>query len=172
MKKHFLYFRCTFRPPRSGPGKKEKEERLLSFLSHVEEHGDSFLSSGSLRLLVEYKYVIPRGTITRSQNSQACRKGHRRSLCCRQSRFLAKGFFPGTISAFRSTKNPFPLMLRGKKFYFIHGDGLALKDTGYRFLKKILRNKFRHFFVFDCNIRHHRSDAKSTFTEQSQVYCK
>jgi UDP-2,3-diacylglucosamine hydrolase len=30
--------------------------------------------------------------------------------------------------------------LYGKKFYLHHGDGLALHDTGYRILKKVLRN--------------------------------
>jgi UDP-2,3-diacylglucosamine hydrolase len=29
-----------------------------------------------------------------------------------------------------------------KKFHLIHGDGLSPRDRGYRFLKKILRNKF------------------------------
>jgi UDP-2,3-diacylglucosamine hydrolase len=31
--------------------------------------------------------------------------------------------------------------INGKKFFISHGDGLAYKDTGYRILKKILRNK-------------------------------
>jgi UDP-2,3-diacylglucosamine hydrolase len=31
--------------------------------------------------------------------------------------------------------------LAGKKFYLFHGDGVAKKDVGYRFLKRVLRNK-------------------------------
>lgn len=30
----------------------------------------------------------------------------------------------------------------GRKFHFIHGDGLAVDDRGYRILKRIFRNKF------------------------------
>ena len=32
--------------------------------------------------------------------------------------------------------------LKGKNFYIWHGDGLGKKDGGYRFLKKVMRNKF------------------------------
>jgi UDP-2,3-diacylglucosamine hydrolase len=35
--------------------------------------------------------------------------------------------------------------LEGKKFYIHHGDGLAYKDTGYRIMKKILRNRVSQF---------------------------
>ena len=42
-------------------------------------------------------------------------------------------------------KDPFGIELRGKKFFLHHGDGLALRDTGYRILKKILRNPVNIF---------------------------
>ena len=35
--------------------------------------------------------------------------------------------------------------IEGKKFYIHHGDGLAYNDTGYRILKKILRNRVAQF---------------------------
>jgi len=38
-------------------------------------------------------------------------------------------------------KNPTSAFHHKKKIFLIHGDGLAKKDTGYRFLKKILRNR-------------------------------
>ncbi|MGH8016264.1 MAG: UDP-2,3-diacylglucosamine diphosphatase, partial [Candidatus Zixiibacteriota bacterium] len=34
------------------------------------------------------------------------------------------------------------LTYHGKKFHLLHGDGLSSKDGGYRFLKKIFRNRF------------------------------
>jgi UDP-2,3-diacylglucosamine hydrolase len=36
----------------------------------------------------------------------------------------------------------FTLSIGGKNFYIFHGDGLTKKDWGYRFLKKIFRNKY------------------------------
>jgi len=35
--------------------------------------------------------------------------------------------------------------LKGKKFYIAHGDGLGPGDHGYKFLKKIFRNRFCQF---------------------------
>lgn len=37
---------------------------------------------------------------------------------------------------------PVAKTLKGKKFYIAHGDGLGPGDHGYKFLKKIFRNKF------------------------------
>jgi UDP-2,3-diacylglucosamine hydrolase len=34
------------------------------------------------------------------------------------------------------------MVYEGKKLHFIHGDGLAKADRGYRFLKRVLRNRF------------------------------
>ena len=39
-------------------------------------------------------------------------------------------------------RDAFDIEYEGKKLHLIHGDGLAKKDRGYRFLKKILRNRF------------------------------
>ena len=125
---------------------KEKEERLLSFLSHVEEHGEQLFIVGDLfDYWFEYKYVIPRGYHhTISKLARLVEKGIAVHYVAGNHDFWLKDFFPNDLGI-PVYKNPFPLMLRGKKFYFHHGDGLALKDTGYRFLKKILRNKFSIF---------------------------
>jgi len=125
---------------------KEKEERLLSFLSHVEEHGEQLFIVGDLfDYWFEYKYVIPRGYHhTISKLARLVEKGIAVHYVAGNHDFWLKDFFPNDLGI-PVYKNPFAMMLRGKKFYFHHGDGLALKDTGYRILKKILRNKFSIF---------------------------
>ncbi|MGA7161672.1 MAG: UDP-2,3-diacylglucosamine diphosphatase [Bacteroidota bacterium] len=125
---------------------KEKEGRLLSFLSHVEEHGEELFIVGDLfDYWFEYKYVIPRGYHhTISKLGTLVEKGIRVHYVAGNHDFWLKDFFP-TDLGIPVYKNPFTVTLKGKKFYFHHGDGLALKDTGYRILKTILRNNFSIF---------------------------
>ena len=125
---------------------KEKEKRLLSFLSHVEERGEQLFIVGDLfDYWFEYKYVIPRGYHhTLSKLARLVEKGIAVHYVAGNHDFWLKDFFPDDLGI-PVYKNPFAMMLRGKKFYFHHGDGLALKDTGYRILKKILRNRFSIF---------------------------
>ncbi len=39
------------------------------------------------------------------------------------------------------TDEPLPLSLQGRRFLLAHGDGMGPGDGGYKFLKKVLRNK-------------------------------
>ncbi len=41
--------------------------------------------------------------------------------------------------------NDLDYTINGKRFYIYHGDGLAKHDKGYRFLKKIFRNRVNIF---------------------------
>jgi len=125
---------------------KEKELRLLSFLSHVEDHGEQLFIVGDLfDYWFEYKYVIPRGYHhTISKLGMLVDRGIKVHYVAGNHDFWLKDFFPNDLGIL-VYKNPFALTLKGKTFYFHHGDGLALNDTGYRILKKILRNKFSIF---------------------------
>lgn len=125
---------------------KEKERRLLSFLSHVEERGEQLFIVGDLfDYWFEYTYVIPRGYHhTISKLGMLVEKGIKVHYVAGNHDFWLKDFFPIELGI-PVYKDPFEMTLRGKKFYFHHGDGLALKDAGYRFLKKILRSKINIF---------------------------
>jgi UDP-2,3-diacylglucosamine hydrolase len=125
---------------------KEKEQRLLSFLSHVEEHGEQLFIVGDLfDYWFEYKHVIPRGYHhTISKLGMLVEKGVKVHYVAGNHDFWLKDFFPNDLGI-PVYKNPFAMTLRGKKFFFHHGDGLALRDTGYRILKTFLRNKLSIF---------------------------
>ncbi len=125
---------------------KEKERRLLAFLSYVEEHGDELFIIGDLfDYWFEYKYVIPRGYHhTISKLGLMVEKGIKIHYVAGNHDFWLKDFFPKDLGI-PIYKDPFEVVLRGKRFYLHHGDGLALKDTGYRILKKVLRSRLNIF---------------------------
>ena len=126
---------------------REKENRLLSFLSYVEERGEELFILGDLfDYWFEYKYVIPRGFHrTLSKLGMLVEKGIKVHYLAGNHDFWLKDFFPDDLGI-PVYKEPFSKTLGGKKFYFHHGDGLAIKDAGYRLLKKILRNRISIFF--------------------------
>ena len=119
----------------------EKENRLLSFLRHVERNGTHLFIVGDLfDAWFEYRTVIPKGyhrLLTALED--LTRKGiHVHYLAGNHDYWMGNYFheYLGINIAFE----PFAVTIDGKKFYIHHGDGLAGKDVGYRILKSVLRN--------------------------------
>lgn len=125
---------------------KEKEQRVLSFLTHVEKNGEELFILGDLfDYWFEYKNVIPRGyhNIIAKLSSLVERNVTIHYVAGNHD-FWLKDFFPQELGI-PVYKDPISIERRGKKFYLHHGDGLALNDTGYRILKKILRSPISIF---------------------------
>jgi len=125
---------------------KEKEQRLLSFLAHVEEHAEQLFIMGDLfDYWFEYKYVVPRGYHhVISKLGMLVEHGVKVHYLAGNHDFWLRDFFPNDLGI-PVYREPFAIDLRGKKFFLHHGDGLATRDTGYRILKKILRNRVNIF---------------------------
>jgi UDP-2,3-diacylglucosamine hydrolase len=120
---------------------REKERRLLSFLDHIQEQAEQLFILGDLfDYWFEYKYVIPRGYHhVLSKLGRIVESGVKVHYLAGNHDFWLKDFFPNDLGI-PVYKDPLSTELCGKKFYLHHGDGLAVNDTGYRMLKKILRN--------------------------------
>lgn len=120
---------------------KLKEQRVLKFLSHVEENGDQLFIMGDLfDYWFEYNYVVPRGYHhILSKLATMVENGITIRYIAGNHDFWLKDFFPNDLGIEVFTE-PFGMTIHGKRFYLHHGDGLALNDTGYRILKKILRS--------------------------------
>lgn len=125
---------------------KEKERHFLSFLDHVERSGEQLFIVGDLfDYWFEYKHVIPRGYHhVLSKLGMLVEHGVKVSYIAGNHDFWLGDFFPDDLGI-PVYKDPISVDLRGKKFYLHHGDGLALRDTGYRILKKILRSRLNIF---------------------------
>lgn len=125
---------------------KLKEEKLLSFFDHVSLNGDRLFIVGDLfDFWFEYRTVIPKGyTRILSGLSRLSELGMEMHYIAGNHDFWMKNYLTrefGIIMHF----DDMDYTIRGKKFYIFHGDGLAKDDVGYRFIKRIFRNRVNIF---------------------------
>lgn len=119
-----------------------KQERVFSFLDHVRKEGNQLFIVGDLfDAWFEYRSVIPKGfhrLLTKLED--LTRSGIKVHYIVGNHDFWIRDFFRDDLGII-TYYDPFSVALDGKKIYLHHGDGLAKKDTGYRILKKVLRNR-------------------------------
>ncbi len=118
----------------------------MGFLSHVAERGEQLFILGDLfDYWFEYKHVVPRGFHhTISKLASLVEQGVKVHYLAGNHDFWLRDFFPHDLGI-PVYKDPFEMTLHTKRFFLHHGDGLALNDSGYRILKKILRSKLNIF---------------------------
>jgi UDP-2,3-diacylglucosamine hydrolase len=123
-----------------------KEERVVRFLRTIARQGEHLFIVGDLfDYWFEYKTVIPRGHIRLLGTLAWLRdQGVGITYLAGNHDFWLRDFFP-TELGIEICPDPIERILYGKRFLIHHGDGLLRNDTGYRVLKKVLRNKVSIF---------------------------
>lgn len=125
-------------------GKKEQKERetlLLEFLRKARDDMEQLWIAGDLfDYWFEYKTVIPRAyTRTLAMLYEIRQSGIPVEYLMGNHDFGHKTYFENDLDI-PVHRNDISREILGKKFYLSHGDGKAYNDTGYKILKKILRN--------------------------------
>lgn len=123
-----------------------KERKLLSFFDHVSKTGERLFIVGDLfDFWFEYRTVIPRGyTRILSALSNLKELGIELRYIAGNHDFWMRDYFPEELGIPIHFDN-LEYAINSKKFFIEHGDGLAKDDVGYRFLKRIFRNRFNIF---------------------------
>jgi UDP-2,3-diacylglucosamine hydrolase len=118
-----------------------KQERVLAFLDHVRANGSALYIVGDLfDAWFEYRTVVPRGFHRiQTKLEDLARAGVAVHYALGNHDFWIRDFFAELGVA--TYREPFAVTIDGTKVFLHHGDGLAEKDGGYRFLKRILRNR-------------------------------
>lgn len=135
-----------------GLGSKEedrhKEHRLLRFLETIGPDADQLFIVGDLfDYWFEYRTVVPKGYFRLFAHlADLTDRGVSISYLAGNHDFWMKGYFPDELGI-KVFAEPIERSIGGKRFYIHHGDGLLKRDTGYRILKKVLRNK-ANIFLF------------------------
>lgn len=126
---------------------KLKEKVLLQFFDDIKLDAKELFIVGDLfDYWIEYKHVVPKGHYrTLSKISELIEAGVKITYLAGNHDFWRGDYFKEEFGIEISDK-PIEKTIEGKKFYIHHGDGLAYNDTGYKILKKILRNKGSQFF--------------------------
>ncbi len=121
----------------------EKQDHILRFLKDISRQATHLFIVGDLfDFWFEYKTVIPRVYFRFLIALKEMREAGTNIVYLAGNHDFALGtFFPRELDI-PVYLDDYTCTLEGKKFYLFHGDGLARKDSGYRFLKRILRNRF------------------------------
>lgn len=116
---------------------------FLRFLEHVQNSGRMLVIIGDLfDFWFEYESVVPRKYFDiLFMLKRMCDQKIEVHYVTGNHDFWMDNFWEEQIGAVVH-KSPFEFESDGKRFYIDHGDGLAKKDVGYRFLKRILRHPF------------------------------
>lgn len=119
-----------------------KERAIIQFLENVAQDGERLYILGDLfDYWFEYKTVVPKGYFRLfSALANLSAAGIKVSYLAGNHDFWIASYFRDELGM-EIHPDPIEQRLHGKRFYLHHGDGLLKNDTGYRILKRILRNK-------------------------------
>jgi UDP-2,3-diacylglucosamine hydrolase len=120
----------------------QKEIRIVSFLETVLKDGKELFIVGDLfDYWFEYRSVVPRGYVRLLGKLAALTDaGVNISYLTGNHDFWMKGYLQEELGI-RIQSEPIERIFAGKRFYICHGDGVDPTDRGYRFLKRVFRNR-------------------------------
>jgi UDP-2,3-diacylglucosamine hydrolase len=145
----------------------KKELKLIEFLEFINKKGNILFILGDLfDYWFEYKYVLQKGyfnIFTKLKNLTD--NGVTVYYLIGNHDFFHRDFFEKYLNI-KIIKTEYEYNFMGKRFFLGHGDGLVKKDTGYKILKKVLRNKFFQFLFYlihpDLGITIARNTSKTS----------
>ncbi len=119
-----------------------KESLAVDFLNSLNDAEKLIILGDLFDYWFEYKRVIQKGYYRFfCALKNLAEKGAKIEYVIGNHDFLHRDFFETEFGA-TLHEDAFVTEIYDKKFYIAHGDGLLPNDTGYKILKKIVRNKF------------------------------
>lgn len=128
-----------------GPAAEDraKEQRIIQFLTFVQQDAEQVFIVGDLfDFWFEYRSVVPKGYVRLlGALAHLTDSGVNVTFIAGNHDFWHKDYFARELGI-EVSLDPVERIIGGKRFYIHHGDGLIKDDRGYRFLKRVLRNRF------------------------------
>ena len=120
-----------------------REKRIVSFLDEARKDAIAIFILGDLfDFWYEYKHVVPKGYVRiLGKLAEISDQGIPIHFFVGNHDMWMNNYFQKELNI-PIYFNPTSFEFYGKKFLVGHGDGLGPGDHGYKFLKKIFRNKF------------------------------
>ena len=121
----------------------EREKKIVSWLNFIEPLASEIYLVGDIfDFWFEYKQVIPKGFVRlQGKIAELTDKGIPVNVFTGNHDMWIFDYLPSELGIILH-REPIVRDLFGKKLYIGHGDGLGPGDKGYKFLKKIFRNRF------------------------------
>lgn len=120
----------------------EREKLFINWLDHVSKDASTIFLVGDLfDFWFEYKTVVPRGYVRLlGKLAELQDKGIELIAFTGNHDMWQFGYLEEEIGL-KLYRDPHTWTWNGKKFLIGHGDGLGPGDHGYKFLKKVFRNR-------------------------------
>ena len=123
-----------------------KKEKLCSFLDHVREAGGILVVAGDLfDFWYEWRHVVPKYWFHIIHKLRLIIEAGKQVFFITGNHDFEMGDYLQNEVGIQCFEESADLRIDGKKFFIGHGDGLAKKDRGYRFMKRLIRNRFSKF---------------------------
>ncbi|MEO7522941.1 MAG: UDP-2,3-diacylglucosamine diphosphatase [Ferruginibacter sp.] len=120
-----------------------REKRIIKFLNEVKHDAEEIFIVGDLfDFWYEYKKVVPKGYVRiLGKLAELTDSGIPIHFFVGNHDMWMTDYFEKELNIPVYYK-PVPFEYNGKQFLIGHGDGLGPGDQGYKFIKKVFRNKF------------------------------
>lgn len=121
----------------------QREKKLVAFLQNIQSSAEEIFILGDIfDFWFEYKTVVPKG-FTRLLGTIAAitDAGIPVHVFVGNHDMWMKDYFSNELGC-KVYHEPVIMERQGKKLFIGHGDGLGPGDHGYKFIKKIFRNRF------------------------------
>ncbi len=119
-----------------------KQRRLLTLFQRIRQTRARLYIVGDLfDFWYEYRHALPRGHHRILAALEELRDAGIEIAYLAGNHDFAIGRFFSSDLGIAVVRDDLEFHHDGKSFYLYHGDGLALKDTGYKILKAVLRNR-------------------------------
>ena len=124
----------------------ERELKLIKFLDGIKADCEELFLMGDLfDFWFEYKSVIPRGFVRiQGKLAEFTDAGIPVHLFIGNHDLWCFGYLHDELGL-QLHREPEVFVLKGKKFFMVHGDGQGPGDKGYKFLKRVFSCKFNQF---------------------------
>jgi UDP-2,3-diacylglucosamine hydrolase len=129
---------------------REREQQIVDWLDHISKDAQCiFLVGDIFDFWFEYKQVVPKGFIRlQGKIATLSDSGIDIYFFLGNHDMWMKNYFAEELGV-TMIPNELELDIDGKILFVAHGDGLGPGDRGYKFVKKVFRNKFCQF-LFSC----------------------
>ncbi|HEU0228294.1 MAG TPA: UDP-2,3-diacylglucosamine diphosphatase [Arachidicoccus soli] len=120
-----------------------REKKILAFLNSIQGNAEEIFILGDMfDFWYEYKKVVPKNFVRLlGKLGEISDSGIKIHFFIGNHDMWMNGYFEEELNI-KVYKEPQIFEYNGKKMLIGHGDGLGPGDRGYKFLKKIFRNKF------------------------------
>jgi len=129
------------------PYKKQQEDMVISFFDKLiaEKAKELFIVGDFFDSWIEYRQVVPKGFYRIFSKLYDLVNANVKITYLTGNHDFWRGTYLYDEFGIEMVDTRIERTIDGKKFFIHHGDGLAYKDTGYKIMKKILRNRVSQF---------------------------